>query len=433
MPVTAAATSERIAAQAARIVDACIEPATPRHALTSALGEVSRIESWLAGRRAELVRKLAEQPGSFPEADIAEATGCTLNAATKETDRATTLDRADVFADALDAGDIRPGHVDALTRATRNAGAEHVATLLDEQDELARVAASSSIRDFERHLERRARDLADDGDAEAKLERQRRSTRLRTWTDKNDGMWCMSGRFDPQTGVAVHRALESTTSTLFSEATPDTAPSDPLERQQHLTALALARLVDDNTDNTDNTDNAGPVGNSTNRSRTGDPVVVLDATTAVPLHTEQMPTPLADWGIPIELPRSVLLDVFGAADPDVVIVANGVVVHAPGRLDLGRSSRVANRSQRRALRGLYATCAIPGCNVHYDRCRLHHVIWWRHGGRTDLDNLLPVCQHHHTRLHNDAWELTLGPNRELTVTAPDGTVIRTGPPKRSAA
>ena len=161
--------------------------------------------------------------------------------------------------------------------------------------------------------------------------------------------------------------------------------------------------------------------------------MVIDATTAVPTNRSEVPSPIVDWGIPIELPRSVLRDVFDAADPDVVIVADGVIVYAPGRLDLGRSSRVANRSQRRALRGLYATCAIPGCSVHYDRCRLHHVIWWRHGGRTDLDNLLPVCQHHHSRLHADEWHLTLGPNRELTVTTRDGNVMRSGPPKRSAA
>jgi predicted restriction endonuclease len=82
---------------------------------------------------------------------------------------------------------------------------------------------------------------------------------------------------------------------------------------------------------------------------------------------------------------------------------------------------------------LYSTCAIPGCSVRYQRCKLHHVIWWRHGGRTDLDNLLPVCTQHHTRLHTEQWDLTLGPNRELTIRFPDGNVLSTGPPNRHAA
>ncbi|NND75820.1 MAG: HNH endonuclease, partial [Ilumatobacter sp.] len=88
---------------------------------------------------------------------------------------------------------------------------------------------------------------------------------------------------------------------------------------------------------------------------------------------------------------------------------------------------------RRALRGLYRTCAIPGCSTHYDRCKLHHIIWWRHGGRTDLANLIPVCVHHHHKIHDAGWNITLGANRELTLTLPDGTIHNTGPPNRLAA
>jgi predicted restriction endonuclease len=64
---------------------------------------------------------------------------------------------------------------------------------------------------------------------------------------------------------------------------------------------------------------------------------------------------------------------------------------------------------------------------------LHHVVWWRHGGRTDLDNLLPVCVTHHQHVHNDSWLVSLGPNRELTIELPDGQIMTTGPPTRNAA
>jgi hypothetical protein len=141
------------------------------------------------------------------------------------------------------------------------------------------------------------------------------------------------------------------------------------------------------------------------------------------------------WPIPVEIPDRVLREMLQdpANDVHAVIVRNGVVLHAPGAHDLGRTTRLANRAQRRALRGLYATCAIPGCAVGYDRCKLHHVVWWRHGGRTDLDNRLPVCTKHHSRIHHDGWTITLGPNRELTIGLPDGTVMTTGPPNRRAA
>jgi len=71
--------------------------------------------------------------------------------------------------------------------------------------------------------------------------------------------------------------------------------------------------------------------------------------------------------------------------------------------------------------------------VHSDRCQLHHVVWWRHGGRTDLVNLLPVSTKHHGKIHHDGWIVELGPNRELTLTLPDCTVHTTGSPGRRTA
>lgn len=411
--------AELIGQHAARVAEVCGVPSPSRAELLDGLDRIARSESWFASRRAEIIRSLGELPGSFPEADVADTTGTTLNAATKETDRANTLQQSDAFADALDAGDIRTGHVDALTRATKNLTDQQARSLIDQQEELARVAGSSSIRDFEKHIRAKAKALETEQDAEARLDKQRRDTRLRTWVDRDDGMWRLSGRFDPVTGQELHRVLDSATRTIFSEATPDSAPADPLERADHLRGLALARLL---------TDDEVPA-----TTRPGDPIVVIDATTAAPMDPDRVPTATAEWAIPVEVPQRVLIDILGASDPDVVVVADGVILHAPGRLNLGRSSRIANRDQRRALRGLYSTCAVPGCAVHYDRCRLHHVIWWRHGGLTDLDNLLPVCQHHHTRIHNDNWDIVLGPNRELTIDLPDGQRIAEPPPKHRAA
>ena len=132
-------------------------------------------------------------------------------------------------------------------------------------------------------------------------------------------------------------------------------------------------------------------------------------------HTQPGPDgqPAIDWGLPVELPDALLADVRARATTHTVVVRNGVVITAGGDLDLGRSTRQPNRAQRRALRGQYATCAIPGCCVRFSKTELHHVIWWRHGGRTDLANLVPLCWMHHQRVHNDGWLLRLGPDREL--------------------
>jgi hypothetical protein len=82
------------------------------------------------------------------------------------------------------------------------------------------------------------------------------------------------------------------------------------------------------------------------------------------------------------------------------------------------------------LRGLYPTCAIPGCQARFDRCKLHHVVWWEQGGATDLANLLPLCVRHHHSVHDTGWQLTLTADRQLTIAYPDGTTQTTGPPRR---
>ena len=218
--------------------------------------------------------------------------------------------------------------------------------------------------------------------------------------------------------------LDVTVEALSAEATPSTLPSDPVERQHHLRALALVRIV-----SPEQSADAGARGTSGNgRPARVEYVVVIDAD-----QPDGSGGARAEWSIPVEVPWRVLADLADTADVHAVVVRTGVVLHAPGELDLGRTTRLANRAQRRALRGLYRTCAIPGCCTHYDRCNLPHVIWWRHGGRTDLDNLVPLCTHHHHLVHDDGWQLGLGPNRELTLTLPDGTVRSTGPPGRRAA
>ena len=74
-----------------------------------------------------------------------------------------------------------------------------------------------------------------------------------------------------------------------------------------------------------------------------------------------------------------------------------------------------------------------GCSVPFGRTKLHHVEYWRNGGSTDLNNLLPLCAQHHARVHSEGWQLELGVHRELTLRLPDGTVRNTGPPSRRAA
>ena len=104
-----------------------------------------------------------------------------------------------------------------------------------------------------------------------------------------------------------------------------------------------------------------------------------------------------------------------------------VVLDADGEvLDLGHSQRLANRAQHRALRAMYRSCGFPGCDVAFDRCEIHHVDWWELAGPTNLDNLLPLCSHHHHLVHEGGWMLRIAPHRVITLMRPDGTTHYTG-------
>jgi len=84
-------------------------------------------------------------------------------------------------------------------------------------------------------------------------------------------------------------------------------------------------------------------------------------------------------------------------------------------LDVGRTFRLATYMQRLALRALHATCAVEGCDVPFDWCEIHHLRPWERGGRTDLDNLVPLCSYHHTWVHDLDGNVTMEllPDRTL--------------------
>ena len=82
-------------------------------------------------------------------------------------------------------------------------------------------------------------------------------------------------------------------------------------------------------------------------------------------------------------------------------------------LDLGRKARLFSASQRIAAGLRHDTCAASGCERPYAWCELHHRKPWAKGGRTDLDNAIPLCHRHHQWIHDDSYH-----HRQL----PDGSL-----------
>jgi hypothetical protein len=374
--------------------------------VSAVLGDVRRVRGWLDSIEVAAARRLAvlaaESPSMFPERVVSEAGRVTLTEASRGFDRAQTTATIPQLGTALDSGDTSGGHVDVVTRALRPLTAEQRGRLA-ERGELLALAASQLPRDeFARTVRAEVRRIHSD-DGIDRLQRQRRATSLRTWVDRETGMWCLKGEFDPETGALLDGRLRSTVQAMFHDRQPDTCPTDPLLKQHHLRALALVEL-------------------STGRGSSGriDISVLIDAETL--LHDEH-PGSVIDYALPIELPIDTLRRWACMADiTPIIVAADGVSLY------LGRASRTANRAQRRALRAMYHHCAIPGCRAAFDNCAIHHLIWFRRLGGTDIDNLLPLCSRHHHCVHEGGWDLALDGRRNLTITYPDGAIMTTGPP-----
>lgn len=72
------------------------------------------------------------------------------------------------------------------------------------------------------------------------------------------------------------------------------------------------------------------------------------------------------------------------------------------------------------------SCQYPGC-TQARRLKAHHRTSWHDGGSTDLDNLILLCQWHHSWVHEEHITITVCPQRDCAVrcrfTRPDGTGI----------
>ncbi len=80
-------------------------------------------------------------------------------------------------------------------------------------------------------------------------------------------------------------------------------------------------------------------------------------------------------------------------------------------LDLGRSKRLFSPAQRHALAERDGGCAWTGCPHPPAYAQAHHIRWWdRDVGPTDLKNGILLCSHHHHRVHDDGWDITVRDN-----------------------
>lgn len=99
-----------------------------------------------------------------------------------------------------------------------------------------------------------------------------------------------------------------------------------------------------------------------------------------------------DDGIPIS-PTELATVLCGSELRRIVLSSDSEV------LDVGRQHRIATAAQTRAVIARDRTCRYPGCHRPPSDGQVHHSFEWEHGGKTDIDNLVLLCWHHHQYIH----------------------------------
>jgi hypothetical protein len=92
----------------------------------------------------------------------------------------------------------------------------------------------------------------------------------------------------------------------------------------------------------------------------------------------------------------------------------------------GRRHRFPTDAQRREVRRRDRQCRFPGCaNAVFTN--VHHIVHWADGGKTDLVNLVLLCNHHHHLVHEKRWHLSGNGNAVLTFVGPTERMMTSSP------
>lgn len=375
--------------------------------LDALTASVAELRAWCDALQVRIARRqralAAEGRGVEPASSIARHGRVSGKEARTAADRERVCTSMPAFEDALASGSIGAGHVDALACATKRldetAAAEFVACsddLLADAERLGVDAFARSARDLARHI-------AAQHDAEsdaAELDRQQAASKVTRWTDATTGMCHTHLELDPLTDRELWTAVQHERARLRRDG-DQPASWDRLTVEAFVAAVASARE-----------------SNGRGQRRVPSISVLVDLDTLTDgLHDRSVCETDAGAPLPVSTIRRM------ACDADII----PVVLGGDGRaLDVGRSRRLATDAQRTAIAAMHRTCVYPECTTPVDDCRIHHLTPWAAGGRTDLDDLAPVCEPHHHLVHERRWKLTMTSDRVATWVRPDGEIHSVG-------
>ena len=375
--------------------------------LDDVMDAARRLRSWIGSVEVSVSRRTSQLHAAgkagAPIGVLADSGGQSAADAKAAADRADVCDEMPLFESALKQGAVDTGHIDAITKATRNLSDEAKAELLKKQEELLAAASNTTVDKFGRTITNMAREIAADVDraAEAdRLTRQRRNSSIRTWVDTETGMGKTMISLDPVRHAALQATIDAHLASLRQRDGMGDIPFDQLRLDAF---LELAET-----------------GGTLQQRRIPEVSVVVDWRTLIDgVH----PTTVCETVSGIPLPVQTVQRL--CCEAEVLPVA---LRGSAEPLHVGTAVRTATRAQRRALAAVHRTCIHPHCSVSFEHCQIHHVVPWERGGPTDLDNLVPLCSRHHHLVHEGLWRIDLHPDRSITWTQPDGREWQTCQP-----
>ena len=94
------------------------------------------------------------------------------------------------------------------------------------------------------------------------------------------------------------------------------------------------------------------------------------------------------------------------------------------------ASRAPTAAQRRALIARDGACI--GCGAPPGDCEAHHIIPWKRGGPTKIDNLVLVCWSCHDRIHDHNWQVVVRGGRYRLIPPDTGSPPNPAPSRKPA-
>ncbi len=255
-------------------------------------------------------------------------------------------------------------------------------------------------------------------------ENLRHGHRELSWYIDDDDYWVFKGRFTPEQGALLQKALEAAGDQLFDEQQHisadvseeissnvplDSTSPEPVSQKR---ADELARVVEGFLSGV-NKDQSG-----------GDRYMVNIHTDIETLKKDGTgaESEIEDRShVPAETSRRM------ACDCSIVHWHEG---EQGEPLNIGRKTRSIPPAIRRALKRRDQGCRFPGCTCSRF-VDAHHIQHWADGGETSMDNLVLLCRTHHRLVHEAGYGVQQTADKGVVFNLPDGKLIPQGPDGRS--